>query len=49
MGKDKNFGLYKDEKLTLKELDIEEDHRNFGDKSSDIRSYARDSLSERNL
>ena len=43
------MGLHKDEKLTLEEQDIEEDHRNLGGESLDTGSCARDSLSGRTL
>lgn len=41
-----NVGFYEDEKSTLEEQDIEEDHRNLVGKSSDTESCVRDDLSE---
>ena len=40
-----NIGPYEDEKLTLEEQDIEEDHKNLGGKSSNIRSRIKEGLS----
>ncbi len=40
-----NFGPHEDEESTLKEQDIEEDHRNLVGKSSDTESYTSDDLS----
>ncbi len=42
-----NFGPHEDEESTLKEQDIEEDYRNLVDKSLDIGSCTKDSLSGR--
>ena len=41
----KYLGLYKDEKYTLDEQDIEKDHRDLVGKSLDIESHAKDGLS----
>ena len=41
----KNFGLYEDEKSTLKEQDIKGDYINLVSKSSDTRSCIKDGLS----
>ena len=41
----KSFGLYKDDKSTLEEQDIEKDHTNLVGKSLGTGSYARDGLS----
>ena len=42
-----NVRPHKDEKLILKERDIQEDHRNLRDKSSDIESHTKSRLSRR--
>ncbi len=42
-----NFGSYEDEKSTLKEQDIEGDHRNLLGESSDTRSRVKDGLAGR--
>lgn len=41
----KNFMSYEDEKSILKEQNIEKNHKNLVEKSLDIRSYIKDSLS----
>lgn len=41
-----NFQPYIDKKSTLKEQDIEKDHRNLVDKSLDTGRYIRDNLSK---
>lgn len=41
-----NYGLYKNEKLTLKEQKIEKDYRDLIDKILNIRSYIKDGLLE---
>lgn len=44
-----DFGLHKNLKSTLKEQDIEENHRNLVGKSLDTESHIQDILSEQTL
>ena len=43
-GEKENFGLYKDEKSTLEEQDIEKNHKNLGSKSFDTKNYTKNGL-----
>ena len=49
LGKEKNFGPDKDEKLTFEEQVIKKDHKNLGGKSLDTKSCTRNGLAGQTL